>query len=337
MSTMQDVAKLAGVSAKTVSRVFNDELHVSPAKRDRVNAAMAELNYVPNMLARTFREGKASVLAIAVPDLGDPFFASIIRAIDQVAQRNGHAIAVTSLGHDADREQPIVEALLRRQMDGFIIAPISNDQSYLAKWLVNVPLVFVDREPANIAADLFVEDDKGAAHAAVQHLLQHGHTDIAFIGDSENVITTRRRLEGYREALAAAGIPRRPERVLLTEPENASELIAALLSSNDSPTAVFSSNSRTSQEIFPTLQQLNQPRVALVSFGDFPMAAALQPSVTVVDQNPERLGRAAAERLFARLDEPTKRYRRRNVFTADLIERASSAEFVGEAAAARGR
>jgi len=324
VTTMHDVALRAGVSAKTVSRVFNNDPHVSKATRERVEVAMKELNFIPNMLARTFREGRASVVGIAVPDIADSFFASIIREVDQIAQTKGYSIAVTSLGDEPSREQVIVETLLHRQMDGLIIAPISSDQGYLKKWLERVPLVFIDREPQNIAADLFIEDDEGGAITAVAHLVERGHQAIAFVGDSENVITTRRRLEGYREALATAGIPFDDDLLLLVPPEEASERLGELLRSSKIPSAIFSSNSRTSIEIVPALQRLKRANIALVSFGDFPMASALNPSVTVLDQDPAQLGRAAAVRLFARIDSPSKRFKRRTVLGVNLIERASS-------------
>lgn len=328
MTTMQDVAMRAGVSAKTVSRVFNEEAHVSEAVRLRVRQAMEELGYVPNMLARTFREGRASVLGIGVPDIADPFFAAIVQAIDQCAQAHGHAIVVTSLGHDPARERSIVDALLRRQIAGLIMVPIGSDQGYLANWNQQAPVVFLDREPLNIVADIFLEDDQGGATSATRHLIDRGHKRIAFIGDSENVITTKRRLDGYREACHAAGLAAEDDLIVLVEPEQASERVERLLQRPDAPTAIFSSNSRTSLEIFPTLQRLDRTGVALVSFGDFPMAAALQPSVTVVDQVPARLGMAAAERLFARLEAPNRPFERRTVFDVELIKRASSDFFV---------
>ncbi|MEO6827102.1 MAG: LacI family DNA-binding transcriptional regulator [Microbacteriaceae bacterium] len=325
---MQDVAARAGVSSKTVSRVFNDDQHVTEETRVRVRAAMKELNYVPNMLARTFRAGRASVVGIAVPDIGDPFFAAIIRAVDGAARERGMAIVVTSLGLDPSRERSIVETLLRRQVNGLIVAPIDTDQSYLARWLVHMPLVFIDREPVRLSADSFVEDDHGGARAATLHLHQRGHRRIAFIGDSDGIITTRLRLQGYRDALADAGIEADTDLVAhALAPADTERLVHQLLSLPAPPTAIFSSNPRLSLGVVPALQKLGRTDIGLVSFGDFPMAAALQPSVTVLDQDPERLGLVAIERLFARLDHPNRRLKRRNVLPVDLIERASSAPY----------
>ncbi|MCU1403765.1 MAG: putative transcriptional regulator, LacI family [Glaciihabitans sp.] len=322
---MQDVALRAGVSAKTVSRVFNDDPHVTEETRQRVTDAIKELNYVPNMLARTFREGKASVVGIAVPDIGDPFFAAVIRAIDREAQAHDMAIAVTGLGDDPHRERGIVEALLRRQISGLIIAPNSSDQGYLERWTSNLPVIFIDREPSNITADSFVEDDLGAAHTATTHLFELGHRRIAFIGDRGNIVTSELRLKGYRMALSEVGLDHNEDLIALGPSEDAERIVAGLLALPSPPTAIFSSNARTSLGVFPALQALGRTDVALVSFGDFPMASALQPSVTVLDQDAERLGRVAIERLLARLRDPDASLQQRTVLPVELIVRASSA------------
>ena len=323
MVTMRDVAERAGVSSKTVSRVFRNEQYVSEGVRQRVTAAMLELNFVPNMLARTFREGKASILGIAVPSIADPFFAAIIEAADAFAATRDHAIAVTSLGTDAGRERPVVEALLRRQISGLLIAPIAPDQSYLKPWLEQAPIVFIDREPTGIDGDVFLEDDQGGAELAVRHLIELGHRRIAFLGANDAVVTTQRRLEGYRQAHRSAGIPVDSELILFAGPHEVGPLLAQAVAS-DPPTAVFSSNSRTSLELIPTLQELGRSDLALVSFGDFPMAGSLEPSVSVIDQNPVRLGRAAAEHALQRLEQPDAGLPRRTVFDVSLITRASS-------------
>jgi LacI family transcriptional regulator len=321
---MQDVADRAGVSSKTVSRVFRNEQYVSEAVRQRVIDAMHELNFVPNMLARTFREGKASILGIAVPSIADPFFAAIIEAADAFATQRNHAIAVTSLGSDPARERPIVEALLRRQINGLLIAPIASDQSYLAPWLGRTPIVFIDREPTGVDGDVFLEDDRGGASMAVRHLIELGHRRIAFLGANDAVATTARRLEGYRQAHESAEVQVDDDLILLAGPHQVGHLFAEVLSAEDPPTAIFSSNSRTSLEIIPTLQTLGRTDLALVSFGDFPMADALRPTVSVIDQNPLRLGSAAAERVLQRLDQPGADLERRVVFDVSLIARASS-------------
>jgi len=325
VTTMQDVATRAGVSAKTVSRVFNDDPHVTEDTRVRVQSAIRELKYVPNMLARTFREGKSAVIGIAVPDVADPFFAAVTKEIELTAREHDMAIVVTSLGDSPSLEQSIIEATVRRQIDGLIIAPITADQSYLARWQDSFPIVFIDRAPSKLNADYFVEDDFGGGFEATQHLIGHGHRRIAIVGDSLAVPTTRLRLEGYRAALDSAGLGNDEELVALgsRDADAAAQVCKNLLALPDAPTAIFSSNARFSIGVFPALQALKRTDIALISFGDFPMADVLQPSVSVIDQDARRVGRVAAERILARIASPAKKFRRKNVLPVRLIERQS--------------
>jgi LacI family transcriptional regulator len=322
---MKDVADRAGVSAKTVSRVFNDDPHVLAETRDRVQAAIRELNYVPNMLARTFREGKDAVLAVAVPDLADPFFAAMIRSIEHVADGQGVALMVTGLNRDPSRERAGLEALLRRQVIGLIVCPVHDDQSYLKPWQARTPIVFVDRKPARLSADTIVEDDFGGGHQATAHLIAHGHTRIAFLGDTLALATTRLRLEGYQQALVEAGLPTPAELVSLgsVSSEEASIAVTALMRIDQPPTALLSSNARITMGVIPALQELGRERTGLISYGDFPMSTVIRPAVTVIDQDPDLLGRLAAERLFLRRDQPNKRLTRKVVLAVTLIPRGS--------------
>ncbi|WP_251042297.1 LacI family DNA-binding transcriptional regulator [Arthrobacter sp. ISL-69] len=331
---MQDVAERAGVSAKTVSRVFNDDPHVTEDTRERVRSAMRELKYVPNMMARTFREGRSAVIGIAVPDVADPFFAAVTKGIELAAREQDMAIVVTSLGDNPDLEQSIIESTVRRQIDGLIIAPVSADQSYLARWQESFPIVFIDRAPVKLSADYFVEDDFGGAFEATVHLIAHGHRRIAIVGDSVEVPTTKLRLEGYRAALEAGGLGIDEELVELGSPsaDSAAQVCKSLLALPDPPTAIFSSNARFSTGVFPALQAMSRTDVALISFGDFPMADVLQPSVSVIDQDPRHVGRVAAERILARIGTPDKRFRRKNVLPVKLIERQSCQSVVAASA-----
>ena len=327
MSTMREVAALAGVSAKTVSRVLRHDRYVSEEVRLRVERAVAELQYVPNVLARTFRSGSDNAVGVAVPDVSDPFFAALTHAVETVARARGSAVIVTSLGNDDGDERAGLEALLGRRLAGLIATPTSHDQSYLQPWLQRTAVVFVDRRPRGIKADSVIEDDVGGAREATGHLLGHGHRRVAFIGDTLQIATTARRLRGYREALAEAGVPYEPGLVAL-EAESGStsgELTVRLLESPAPPTAIFSSNARCSLGVVPALQSLDRSDVGVISFGDFPLAGSLRPPLTVVDQDPGKLGHVAATRLFERLDRPERRLKRQIVLPVTLVLRGSCA------------
>lgn len=323
MATMREIAARAGVSAKTVSRVFNADPHVSPQTRERVETVMRELDYVPNLLATTFRAGRSPVIGVAVPDIVDPFFASVARAVDEVAFTRGMSTLVASVGEEPEREREVLESLLGRQLSGLIVAPVAADQAWLQRWLAHTPIVFVDREPVGLQADVFMEDDEGGAHAATRHLIGRGHVRIGYVGDHPQLQTERKRLAGYRRALADSGIPVDDCLVVAhaSDRARAASAVDHLMGLDEPPTAVFSSNARCSMLLVPALAGR---RLAYAGFGDFPLADVLHPSWTVIDQHPVRLGRSAAERVLERLDHPGRRLRHTNVLGVALVERKSS-------------
>jgi LacI family transcriptional regulator len=322
MATMRDVAALAGVSAKTVSRVYNDDPHVAPETRERVDAALRRLSYVPNTIATTFRTGRASVIGVAVPDITDPLFASIAQAAEDLARTRGMSVVVTSIGVDPAREVDVVHALLSQPLSGLIVAPVSADHRYLAAWAERMPVVFVDRQPVGLAVDSFTEDDLAGARLATAHLVEHGHTRVGFIGDDRSIPTSRNRLEGYRDALADAGLPVSDDLVAFGafDRPGAQAAFAAIEGGRARPTALFCSNARSAISLVPFVRSSG---LALTTFGDFPLADMLDPAWTYIDQDPHRLGTRAAQRVLDRLDRPHGRYRRRTVLPVPLVERDS--------------
>lgn len=326
MPTMKDVAELAGVSAKTVSRVFNNDRYISDDVRGRVEAAIAELGYVMDTAARTLRSGRDKAIGVAVPDLADPFFAGVVRGIESAARQHDTAVLVSSLGDTAERERAAVQALLGRRVAGLIVAPTGGDQSYLRPWARQLPLVFVDRPADTVKADSVISDDETAAAAAVQRLLDAGHRRIAVARPDLDVVTVQRRLRGYRAALSAAGLSTEPSLQLAIGPdlEATRTAVTDLLAQTPPPTALFAASSRVAVDVVAVTHELDRTDLAIVSFGDFDMAAALRPSITAIDQRPIELGRAAAERIFHRLDKPGSRLRRNILFELSIIERQSS-------------
>jgi LacI family transcriptional regulator len=325
MVTMRDVAAHAGVSAKTVSRVVNNDRYVSTDVRERVERAIAELRYVPNMLAVSFRTGRDAAIGVAVPGVADPFFAGIIDAVEREASRRGAAVIVTSVGWEPTHEQRSIEAVLHRRVSGMIICPVGPDMSFLRPWQTRTPLVFVDRVPGRLVADAVVQDDIGGGRELTAHLISHGHRRIAFLGD--DVVTGKLRLEGCRQAVTAAGLSPGERLVHLGEVDATTVTVALrrILAEPDPPTAVFSSNARCTVSVLSALQTLRRRDVAVAGFGDFPTAAVLKPPVTVIHQDGDAMGRFAAERLFTRLDHPGRKLRRRTVLPVSLVTRASCA------------
>ena len=325
MTTMRQVAQRAGVSAKTVSRVMHNDRYVSADVRQRVEQAIRDLQYVPNVLARTFRSGRDDAIGVAIPDISDPFFATLTHEVERVARSRNVAVFVTSLGDDGADERPGVEALLSRQVFGLITTPTSPDQSYLRRWQDRTTIVFIDRPPARITADTVVEDDFGGAHTATSHLIAHGHRRIGFVGDRLTTATTARRLEGYRAALAEAAIPEDHALIALGAGSRAAagRVALDLLARPDPPTALFSSNAQSSIGIVPALHSIGRSTMPFISFGDFPLADAVQPPLSVIDQDPVAVGHTAVTRIFERRDHPNRRLKRRIVLPVRLLTRGS--------------
>jgi LacI family transcriptional regulator len=323
MATMRDVAQRAGVSAKTVSRVINNDRYVSADVRERVERAIDELRYVPNMLAVTFRAGRDAAIGVAVPGVADPFFASIIDPVEREASKRDVAVILTSVGWEPSHEQRSLEAVLKRQVAGMIICPVGKDMSYLRPWQERTPLVFVDREPGRLAADAVVQDDIGGGRDGTRHLISHGHRSVAFFGD--DTVTGLLRLKGWEQALDEEGLPH--DHVYIGD-HDVPTLTAALrrvLDAPDPPSAVFSSNARFTIALISALQALRRKDIGLIGFGDFPTAAALKPAIPVIHQDGDAMGRFAADRLFTRCDQPDRRLRRRTVLPVSLVTRTSCA------------
>ena len=190
MTTMRDVARVAGVSAKTVSRVFNDDPHVTEETRDRVRWAMQKLHYVPNMLARSFRVGADAAVGLAIPDIADPFFAAMTASIEVELGGRGMAVVVTSLRQGAEHERSALESLLRRQISGLIVAAVSPDQSYLDPWQQRTPVVFVDRAPRGLSSIYVIEEVAGTGvgrtlkDASIAFARKKGHSSVCALGPS---------------------------------------------------------------------------------------------------------------------------------------------------------
>ncbi len=301
--TMKDVAALAGVGLKTVSRVVNNEGSVSPDTAERVHAAIAKLGFRRNEGARLLRQGRTASIGLVLEDVADPFSSILTRAVEEVARRHDSLVFAGSSDEDPVRERELTLAFCARRVDGLIIVPAGDTHSYLVpEIMAGTPAVFVDRPPQDIDADTVLVDNEGGAQTAVEHLIAHGHRRIAFLGDAPSIFTATARLAGYRAALEAAGLPYDESLTHLAPPtaEAIRHALARVLAGQDPATALFCGNNRVTVQVLRELAKRPE-RPALVGFDDFELADVLQPPITVVAQDPAELGRTAAELLFERL------------------------------------
>jgi LacI family transcriptional regulator len=326
-ATIRDVAALAGVGTKTVSRVINDEANVSPQTRTRVQRAVLALNFKPNQGAGALRRGdrKTLTLGLLVDAVDNPFSALINRAVETVAYRRDTAVLAASSDNDPDRERIMVDAFTRRRVDGLILNTVTEDQGYLqSEREQGTPLVFVDRPPNGLLADAVITNNYEAAVAATRHLISHGHRHIAHLGDEPVTSTVRGRRRGFSDAMAEAGLADRARDVTAVRCEQeAYAAVHGLLQLDHPPTALFSSHYLLTLGTIRALHDLRlQETVALIGFDDIVLADLVRPGITVMAQDPTRLGTLAAERLFARLDGDVSALQT-VVVPAELIARGS--------------
>ena len=306
-ATMHDVATLAGVSLKSVSRVVNAEPGVSDAMARKVRSAVAELGYRHNLTASHLRRGQhTSSIGVLVQDLGNSFCGAVLRAIEDRAREQGVVVMAASIDEDEDRERETAHGLVARRIDGLILMPATRHQDYLdADRAAGLAVVAVDRRPLVSEVDAVVADHQGGAAEAVGHLLAHGHRRIAFLGDSAEISTARERRDGYRMALRASGITAEPafEQMDLRTTEEARLAVHALLDRRAPPTAIFAGRNVICTGAVRALQQASAShRVALIGFDEVEVAELVDPQVTVVRQDTHAIGTRAFDRLLARLD-----------------------------------
>jgi LacI family transcriptional regulator len=304
---MRDVARVAGVSLSTVSRVVNGA-DVQEDLAARVHEAVQRLGYRRDHAASNLRRADraSGSIGLIFDDVSNPFFSAVQRGVEDVARERGVLAFAASSDADPGRERELVAALAERGVDGLIVVPSATDERHLRREReAGLAVVFVDRPARWLDADAVLSDNAGGARAAVAHLVAAGHRRIGFLGDREWLHTATERLRGYREALAAAGIlgDKRLARLGLADSASGHAAVTAMMTSADPPTAVVTGQNLVTIGAVEALRALGlQHRVAMVGFDDVALADALDPAVTVVAQDPGAIGRAAAALLFSRLD-----------------------------------
>ncbi|HET6502635.1 MAG TPA: LacI family DNA-binding transcriptional regulator [Amycolatopsis sp.] len=300
---MNDVARLARVSIKTVSRVVNDEPAVHPETAARVLAAIEQLGFRRNLGARNLRRGSTGTISLIMEDVGNPFYSELNRAVEKVATSFGRHVLTGSSGEDCARERELTLEFGARRVDGMLVVPAGDQHGYLlAEMRAGTPVVFLDRPPGDLEADTVLVDNFGGTAEAVAHLAHHGHRRIAFLGDRPDIFTAAERLRGFRHGCLRAGVPFDENLVRLRTPtaDSVADAVDRLLRGPERATAVVAGNNRVAVHLLRALAHL-VPRPAMISFDDFELADLLDPPVTVIAHQVSRLGEAAAELLFARI------------------------------------
>jgi LacI family transcriptional regulator len=324
---MSDVAARAGVSPATVSRTLNGGSVGSDA-RQRVLAAVSELKYHPNRLARNMRHGSARIFSLIVSDISNPFFTAVARGAEDVAQANGYSLAVFNTDEDPAREAACLSVVGAERSAGLVLASTNHAAESLAHVIrLNIPVVAIDRRLTGVMTDVVAVDNATAAHEAVSRLIDLGHRRIAIVGGPEGVSTADERLAGYQRALRDHRLPIDPELVRhanFRESGGRAETLA-LLGLRKPPTAIFAVNNLTALGVLRALRErgVHIPgQMSVVAFDDLPIGDLLDPPLSVVRQPTHKIGATAAELLLRRIGDPAARIRE-VLLSAHLVIRGS--------------
>lgn len=310
MASMKDVAKLAGVSSATVSRVLRNSPNVRQEMRDRVMDAVRELNYRPNRVARSLRVQQSNIIGLAVTDIENNFFTTIARAVEDVAFENEFALFLCNTDETPERERLYLDLMRAEHVAGMIIAPTRDVGVRLAPLLEDkIPVVAVDRRVEQFEVDTVLSDNLDATFKIVSHLIAHGHRRIGAIVGIPTITTGRERLEGYRRALATHGIPFDSNLVMTVVPREVNGYQAMKALWKQRPAAVFTSTEVLMAGALRAIRELKLEvpgDVALAGFDDPFWSTLVRPGLTCIQQPTYEMGRLAADLLIQRLRNPAR-------------------------------
>lgn len=331
--TLKDVAERAGVSAATASRVVGNYGYVSDETRQKVLAAVEELNYRPNVVARSMVTKSTRTLGIVVTDITNPFFARLARGVEEVCWQHGYTMILANTDEDFRREQAVVQVLQDKQVDGLIVVPASSTNAPHLQAVVEqgTPLVLADRLIEGFPVDVVMVTNEEGAYQAVYHLASLGHERIGMILDNLDISTNQERLEGYHKAIRDAGLKGDDALVQSCQytQQSAYAIVAELLSQSNPPDALFTANNFMTLGAIKAIQEagLSIPTdIALAGFDDLDWGGLYPPQLTTVAQPVHDIGRTAAQRLLARIEQESGPPQQIRLNTEFIIRRSCGAE-----------
>jgi len=334
-TTIHDIAHELGLNASTVSRALANNPVVSQKTRKLVRAKATELNYQPNRIAAALRRGRSNILGVIVPAIDRAFFASVIRGIEEKADEQGFHIIVCQSYDSSEREQTMIDTLLRLQVDGILISVAKDgktDKAYYRQLISGgVPIQFFDTIPEGLEVPAVVIDDEQGGFDATTHLINSGYRRIAHLRGPQHLHIYRDRYRGYLRALAEAGILVNDNWVVDIDShfDTSPEVFNTLMALASPPNAIFSASDYSASVGIRSALKLGlriPEDLAFMGFSNEPFTEIMTPQLSSVDQQTLEMGRRSAERLLAALrnDGSQPEATSKLVLTPRIIVRASS-------------
>jgi DNA-binding LacI/PurR family transcriptional regulator len=309
---ISDVAKRAGVSNATVSRVLANKPHVREEVRQRVLQAVEELGFQPSRVARSLRVQRSRIIGLIISDIQNPFFTSLVRAVEDVAYAHEYAVFLCNSDEDVDKEKLYIDLLMAERVAGVVISPTREQHSACQRLArAQIPLVTVDRRLTDLSVDTVLVDNVNASVELVSHLIEDGHRRIGAVLPFPAITSGRERRAGYEMALESHDIPVVPELIGTGAPKESVgySLTMDLLDRPNRPTALFTGNNLLTVGALRAIHDLGMvipDEIAIAAFDELDWMSLVKPNLTVAAQPTYELGRAAAQLLMERIDNPTR-------------------------------
>ena len=340
MADIRDVAKEAGVSPSTVSRVLNNYDNVTEPTRKKVEDACKKLNYIPNANATNLRSGKTDIISFIVPAIDNPFFANALKGLESKALEFNYKTIVCNTDNNIEIERNYLKMLLEKSIDGLVLATSDSDSSYASYYKMtkehNIPIVLFDRKLKNAEDyfDIVLGDSYLGAIKVVEHLIKIGYKDIGILTASLNLSTSKERLEGYKKALRDNNIPIKDKNIWIDNQIGGFSIERGyfltkeyILKEENIPEAFFVGNNFMAAGMYKALKEENikvPGDIAITCFDDLNMVYEIKPFFTVVKQPSYKMGEKAAEILINRIKNNNQEPPKKIMFQPELKIRASS-------------
>lgn len=333
MTTIQDVARRAGVAPMTVSRVINNSGYASQEVRERVLAAVAELGYMPNTLARSLRIRRSNTIALILTDITNPFFTTMARGVEDAANAAGYTVIFGNTDESEEKERRYLQMIQQKRVDGILLVPAGGSvEAVEGIRQVGTPLVVLDRRIPGEMVDVVRCDSIEGAYRLTRIMLELGHRQIALLTGPTSVSTAEDRAAGFRKAMEEAGIDK-PQVIYGSFTQNSGyEMARKALAIQPRPTALIAGNNFIAIGLLKAVRDadLEVPEdLAVAGFDDLPTAMVVEPFLTVAAQPAYEMGRQAAELLFSRLSGENSAPPQEILLPLDLILRRSSGSALG--------
>jgi DNA-binding LacI/PurR family transcriptional regulator len=305
----RDIAKLAGVSSATISRVVNKDPNVSPETYEKVIQVINQYGYVQNAIARNLKKSSTKTIGYLVPDIRNPFFTSVLAGFEEMCYAKGYDIIFENTYENVEKEKKSMQTLLSYRVDGLLAVFVDVENQYIDTFdSMGIPIVLIDRKAKNEQKhDCILIDNYRSMKMMVDHLAAFGHRDIAIAYGPVNVTPGEERLNGFYAAMKEAGIPVRDEYVIpgYFSEEGTYQSVKNLLETKKWPTALITTNNVSSMGAYRAFyeKKVRIPEdISLIGMDNFPLADCLNPPVTVVRRSNTEVGRLAGEMLLDRIE-----------------------------------